>query len=386
MGDEIVAKEEQMEEEEATEDQVMFEFVAIKQEALSGDELDDEEVGNGERVEDEVAGEEVCSEVMGDEIVVKEEQVEEEEATEDQVIFEVETFKQEALSGDELVDKEVGENGGIENEVAGYPMIKQELESTDGSHSDGGDVLLGSIGVQRSEAGPSTAAASLPSYIKPCKRGSKLNQCSIINGNAAIPSFAKGDAKLKIPSLEPILVKELSVREDSAKSVALNLTFIDMKIKNLSKGKLVESKTDLNKRHIEWTIDVPKVVIDSQYIVNGKILVLPIRGNGPCHIELDNVKLFYVLDYKLNKVKGQDHAVITNTDLKFETEKLKLKLDNLFNGDKALSDNMNVVLNDNWQELLTQLGPPVAKAIALAVKPIVDKIVSQVPFDQIFPK
>uniref|UniRef100_A0A0A9YXY9 Protein takeout n=1 Tax=Lygus hesperus TaxID=30085 RepID=A0A0A9YXY9_LYGHE len=230
------------------------------------------------------------------------------------------------------------------------------------------------------------AAASLPSYIKPCKRGAKLNQCAVVNGNAAIPSFVKGDAKLKIATLEPVHIKELSIKENSAKSVALNLTFIDMKIKNLSTGKLVDSNIDLNKRHIEFTVNVPKVVFDSQYTINGRILVLPIRGNGPCHIELDTVKLLYVLDYKMNKVKGVDHAVITNTDLGFEAKKMKVKLDNLFNGDKALGDNMNIVLNDNWEELLSQLGPPIAKAIALAVKPIVDKIVSQVPFDQIFPK
>ncbi|BET00381.1 Hypothetical protein NTJ_13197 [Nesidiocoris tenuis] len=230
------------------------------------------------------------------------------------------------------------------------------------------------------------SAASLPSYIKPCKRGPKLNQCSIINGNQAIPLLVKGDSKLKIPSLDPIIVNELTIRENQARNIALNLTFKDLKIRHLSSGRLVDSKIDLEKRHVEWTIDVPRIAADSKYTVNGRILVLPIRGNGNCNFDLDKVKLVYTLDYKLNRVKGVDYAVITSTSAKFSSQNLKIHLENLFNGEKVLNDNMNAVLNDNWRELEAQMGPPIAQAIAIALKPIIDRVVSQVPFDTLFPK
>ncbi|KAF6198135.1 hypothetical protein GE061_007882 [Apolygus lucorum] len=136
MVDEIVVKEELMVDEIVVKEELMVDEIVVKEELMV----------------DEIV---VKEELMVDEIVVKEELMEEEEATEDQVMFEFVAIKQEALSGDEHVYEEVGNGERVEDEIAGYPMIKQELESTDGSHSDGGDVLLGSIGVQRSEAGPS---------------------------------------------------------------------------------------------------------------------------------------------------------------------------------------------------------------------------------------
>ncbi|KAF6201620.1 hypothetical protein GE061_004013 [Apolygus lucorum] len=86
---------------------------------------------------------------MEDEIVVKEETISEGEETEgNQVMFEVVAVKQEELIGDE---EEIRNSRSVKDEVAGYPMIKRELESTADPLSDGSDVLLGSIGIQTSQ-------------------------------------------------------------------------------------------------------------------------------------------------------------------------------------------------------------------------------------------
>ncbi|KAF6201619.1 hypothetical protein GE061_004012 [Apolygus lucorum] len=93
---------------------------------------------------------------MGDEIEVKEEPMSEGEETEgDQETFEVVMIKQEKLIGD---DEEVENSERFEDEGVGYPMIKQELESTD-PVGDESVVPQGSIGGQKlSEAGPSKNA------------------------------------------------------------------------------------------------------------------------------------------------------------------------------------------------------------------------------------
>ncbi|KAF6197850.1 hypothetical protein GE061_008820 [Apolygus lucorum] len=85
---------------------------------------------------------------MEDGIVVKEEPVS--EGDEDQEM-EVE-IKREVLIWDEYVKEEVGNSRADED--AGCPMIKQEDSSAADPLCDESDVLQGSIGVQRSEAGP----------------------------------------------------------------------------------------------------------------------------------------------------------------------------------------------------------------------------------------
>ncbi|KAF6197578.1 hypothetical protein GE061_008542 [Apolygus lucorum] len=86
---------------------------------------------------------------MEDGIAVKEEPMS--EGNEDQVMGEVE-IKQEELIWDEYVKEEVDNSRADED--AGCPMIKQEDSSAADPLCDESDVLQGSIGEQRTEAGP----------------------------------------------------------------------------------------------------------------------------------------------------------------------------------------------------------------------------------------
>ncbi|KAF6197654.1 hypothetical protein GE061_008620 [Apolygus lucorum] len=170
MEDGIAVKEEPMS--EGDEDQEME--VEIKQEMLIWDEYVKEEVGNSWTDEDEgcpmikqedsSAADPLCDEsdvlqgsigVQRSEagpahgIVVKEEPMSEGDETEDRVIGEVVLIKQEVKCDDEHDEKEVGD------EVGGYPMIKQEGDSTADPLGVECDVHQGSPEVQKSEAGPS---------------------------------------------------------------------------------------------------------------------------------------------------------------------------------------------------------------------------------------
>ncbi|KAF6197764.1 hypothetical protein GE061_008730 [Apolygus lucorum] len=87
----------------------------------------------------------VSCEVMEDGIVVKEEQMSEGDG--DQVMGELVLIE-------EYVKEEVGNSWTVEGETAGCPMIKQEDSPAADPLCDESDVLQGSIGVQRSEAGP----------------------------------------------------------------------------------------------------------------------------------------------------------------------------------------------------------------------------------------
>ncbi|KAG8316138.1 hypothetical protein J6590_058106 [Homalodisca vitripennis] len=43
---------------------------------------------------------------------------------------------------------------------------------------------------------------------------------------------------------------------------------------------------DLKKKHVEWDFLIPKLMILGDYIASGKVLVLPISGNGKGNITL----------------------------------------------------------------------------------------------------
>ena len=57
---------------------------------------------------------------------------------------------------------------------------------------------------------------------------------------------------------------------------------------------------------------------------------------------------------------------------------------NLFNGDKALGDNMNLFLNDNWQDILKELKPAITEAFAKVFMYVINGVFSHIPYDMLF--
>lgn len=61
-----------------------------------------------------------------------------------------------------------------------------------------------------------------------------------------------------------------------------------------------------------------------------------------------------------------------------------MSFENLFNGDKLLSDTTNKFLNDNWMEILTELKPVLTKTIASIYKAIAEPIFSKFAYSDLF--
>lgn len=95
--------------------------------------------------------------------------------------------------------------------------------------------------------------------------------------------------------------------------------------------------------------------MDFNYEINGTLMVLAIHGKGPGQIKLE--ELNFSLDFLLERYKkdGKTHFKVTNSTLNLNPKFIIFRLDNLFGGEKTLSDNLNKVLNDNWKELFHEM-------------------------------
>ncbi|XP_039277738.1 protein takeout-like [Nilaparvata lugens] len=230
-----------------------------------------------------------------------------------------------------------------------------------------------------------SSSLKLPQYIKPCKIDATLDDCALKNGRIAIPKLLNGDSKYKIPKLDPFQIKSLTV-DHGSKQIGLKLEMIDSLLTGLKHIKFTASRMDMKKRHIEWDVLVPKLELFGKYKADGKILVLPIVGNGNGNITLVNLNATYSFDFNKEKRNGKDYIKVMSSKIKFDCSRLYFKLDNLFNGDKLLGDNMNQFLDENWREVLNELGDPIAAPIAEIFTVILKGVVNEIPFDEVFLK
>lgn len=87
---------------------------------------------------------------------------------------------------------------------------------------------------------------------------------------------------------------------------------------------------------------------------------------------------------KILEKKGKEYIQTEKFALDFNTTRLHIKLENLFNGDKRLGDNMNTFLNQSWRDILNELKPSIQFAIEKLFEGIINRIFLKVAYDDIY--
>lgn len=128
----------------------------------------------------------------------------------------------------------------------------------------------------------------------------------------------------------------------------------------------------------------PEVRLESLYDFNGKILLLPMVGQGPCVVTLHNVKVTAVFNFDVVEKNGKQHFKVLDNTVKLSPDLVKFKFDNLFNGNKELGDNVNTVINDNWKEIFVEASDGYETALGLVVQNIMNNFFGKVPVSELF--
>lgn len=81
---------------------------------------------------------------------------------------------------------------------------------------------------------------------------------------------------------------------------------------------------------------------------------------------------------------GKQFYQVDKFKVNFDTTRFIMNFTNLFNGDKALGDNMNVFLNDNWTDILKELKPAIASAFTQIFEAVVSNVFNKVPYSELY--
>uniref|UniRef100_A0A2S2PW13 Protein takeout n=1 Tax=Sipha flava TaxID=143950 RepID=A0A2S2PW13_9HEMI len=228
-------------------------------------------------------------------------------------------------------------------------------------------------------------SSKLPKGFKQCKISDpNLNECIRDGLQSAIPHLAKGIPSLGIIPLDPLRISELTIQQGTG-PVSFKLNFTDLDLINLKKMTIQKVEYDPIKYRFYAEVE-PKESIDLEgfYDITGKVLTFPIVGNGKCKISLDVPKFYDTVIMNPVVKNGSTHLEVDSLSWKFTATKLYIKMDNLFNGDKVLGDNMNLFLNENWREVLNEMQPAIEEVFGMAFKGIGHQFLNRIPLNQIF--
>ncbi|KAG5873664.1 hypothetical protein JTB14_021734 [Gonioctena quinquepunctata] len=222
----------------------------------------------------------------------------------------------------------------------------------------------------------------LPSFIKACdKRLPDFNECALKEAKNAIPHLVKGDRKYGIPKLAPLRINKIDM--ETPGNLVIHFTEVD--VYGLDKVDVKKINIDPVLQKIDLDFKADYVKIEGNYDMDGKLLVLPIRGQGYFNITANVGDFQYKLNYTTITKNGDEYLQIADDSIDFTVDKFGVYFGNLFNGDPVLGPNTNKVLNDEWKSVLEELKPALEKTISSVASSIVNSIVEKVPGKLIFP-
>ncbi|KAH0821936.1 hypothetical protein GEV33_000855 [Tenebrio molitor] len=227
--------------------------------------------------------------------------------------------------------------------------------------------------------------AKLPTTFKKCdKKQSDFDQCLSTAVKDALSQLNVEKKEVGLPSFEPLEVPSLAIGAGTG-PVQFSQNYKDFKLSGFTKvDSLKANRMDFEKKILELDIDFPEIVMNFEYKFKGRILVLPIEGEGPGRINLHKPKFLLNLHLEEYEKKNKKYYKVTQKKLLVEPQMLNFKLDNLFNGDKVLGDNINRVMNDNSKEMYADLRSSYEEAFGKIFVAVFDNLLTRVPIAQLF--
>ncbi|XP_044756957.1 protein takeout-like [Coccinella septempunctata] len=222
----------------------------------------------------------------------------------------------------------------------------------------------------------------LPKFMQDlrCPLTHDFKPCFIEKGNAAIPLLAKGVPEYNIPKMDPAEIHHVQLVSDP--SLSLNLT--DLKIYGLENMKIIDIEVDLKRRMFRTTLSGENITVIGEYSVNGRILVLPIIAKGFFSTYLKNgIYIATKIDYIVEK-NGEKYYNPVFDPMDYHLEKVVFHIEDLFGDNKELGEEVNKFLNNNWDILMIEFGPEIAKIISKIITDIFDNLASVVPVKYVF--
>ncbi|XP_050079367.1 uncharacterized protein LOC126567180 [Anopheles maculipalpis] len=226
------------------------------------------------------------------------------------------------------------------------------------------------------------SAAKFPASFSRCKQ--EDGNCLLEAITATFQNFHKGVPEIGLVPLDPLRIDKMDiVQGDGPINIVLNFKKVDLlgfqhaQIKKASGFTSNPTKMDLN-------LVVPVASLIGGYRINGKVLILPIQGEGSSNMTMVNCDISLKWTGKLVDKNGKQFYQVDKFKVHFDTSRFYMDFSNLFNGDKALGDNMNVFLNDNWQDILKELKPAISAAFTKIFEAVVTNVFNRVPYNELY--
>ncbi|XP_045467271.1 protein takeout-like [Harmonia axyridis] len=225
------------------------------------------------------------------------------------------------------------------------------------------------------------SSEKLPDDFKKCSM--KDTECLKDAIQDALPKLENGIPNLGVPSLDPLYIGEMVIGA-GANAVDVVQRFENAELIGLSKSKINDLMFDIDKGKISIKFIAPVAHLNTSYKIDGKILVLPIVGHGQGSLKLEGFQGDIEFDVEIYSKRNEKYLRAKKFTFEIVLNRVVFYMDNLFDGNKLLADNMLKVLNDNWEPLYKEVIAKYAAYYGKSLTELMNKLFAKVPISELF--
>ncbi|KAH9640854.1 hypothetical protein HF086_014440 [Spodoptera exigua] len=195
------------------------------------------------------------------------------------------------------------------------------------------------------------------------QKDSKLNECLKMAVPDALRRMKKGIPSLSVPPMEPLHVNSINVDSGSG-PVVITQMYKNIKLHGLTNTLL--TLADLKNYRLRTDSITPKMEFIADYIMRGRILLLPIQGKGVANITMVNLVVKHDLIGEPVVRDGETYMHIKDYRVKFIPQKVVL------------------FLNSNSDLVFNELKESYEKSLSSVFQNVTNEIFDRVPMNKIF--
>ncbi|XP_036213712.2 circadian clock-controlled protein daywake [Bactrocera oleae] len=222
-----------------------------------------------------------------------------------------------------------------------------------------------------------------PAFLPSCRISEPgFTKCSTNTVQKLIDQLVIGIPEVveEFGPFDPMRVQDIYFKQDNSEVATVHANLSDVIVKGFSKTVIKESR--VSQKDYSWItrIFLPKMRLDANYKMEGRILLIPLRGSGKMFIEIENLDIKLYTKTQLYEKGGFTFDNVTAVRVDLNMTRLRTNFENIFNGQsKEVERSTNEFFNENWRDFYEALKPIINETVETILYDVMHKVFELIP-------
>ncbi|XP_046988712.1 circadian clock-controlled protein daywake-like [Schistocerca americana] len=225
----------------------------------------------------------------------------------------------------------------------------------------------------------------VPNNVPICKRSDpQYDACVVKSVEAITPHLVKGIPKMRVPPCEPLVIPALAI-DRNLEALKVRADLKNIRIYGGTTFVINKLKTDLQGLSLDLSVSFPHIYMVSDYDIDGRILVVPLKGRGEFRGNFTDVKGDIHGKGMLVNISGKQYLQVQKLTASADVKDAVPQIINKDKSTEAITNTASNFINENKRQVFQIIKPLVDDTLAAVLTEFANSILRTMTIDEILP-